>query len=783
MAIVAFIAGWLAGVGAAAQVSVSTRGWAVAGLLFVAFAVLGRRTRFFIVFVLLGGGALGAARFQMSQVTPGPKHVISYNDSGHVAVYGQIQGPPRVSDRAVDAVMEVSALATSTLPPSASHGFVQLRAPRFVSLHYGDWITATGRLQTPRSTDEFDYRAYLARREIYSEMLYPVVEQASGPPPNPVRVALYQFRDRAARTINTLLPEPQAALLRGILLGDDDGLPPDLQEAFRISGTAHIIAISGFNIAILAGILLRLVLPFAGPRWAVWPALGLVALYTILVGAEASVVRAAVMAGLYLFTGRWLGRTLLQYAALLLAAFVMTVVRPAVLWEAGFQLSFAATFGLLVYAEPLSRGSRALLARWTTEERADLINRLLSEGVIVTLAAQLVTLPLLLYHFQQLVLFSPLANVFILPAQPGVMIWGGLATLAGMVWQPLGQLLALPAWLFLTYTIAVAEWFAGLPSAAIRITLSPAGVVTCYVIIALVTWIARHSPRLALAKVQEQAPRLALTGVVALGLVAWQWTQTRPDGRLHVSFLDVGQGDATLIRTPSGRRVLIDGGHFPSVLQGHLGRLLPYGDRRIDLVIASHPDADHVAGLPVLVGRYEVAQLLTNGAAAEGDSAYATLLQTAAEKQIPVLQAEAGQVIHLGDGVQIHVLFTGSRSSGDNDSSLGLRLTYGAFSVLLTGDAEVAAEQAMVASGVQLSSLVFKAGHHGARTSSNDFFLDAVQPQVIVVSTGAENTAGHPHTEMLQRASAAGSVVLRTDELGTIEVVSDGTELWWGAMR
>jgi competence protein ComEC len=781
MTVVAFMLGWLAGVGAAAQVSLAPRAWLLAGVVALALAVFGRKTRLFIALIFLAGCALGAARYQVSQKPPEPGHITTYNDGGQLVVYGQITAPPRQRDRYVEAVLEVSMAGPSSQPLATSHGLIQLRSPRFIPLQYGDWITATGRLQTPRSSDDFDYRAYLARRDIYGEMLFPVVEPATGPQPHPLRLALFQFRTRAADTIETLLSEPQAALLQGILLGDDSRLPPELKEAFRISGTSHIIAISGFNIAILAGILLRLVLPLTGPRWAIWPALVTIALYTLFVGADASVVRAAVMAGLYLLTGRWLGRTLLPYAALLFAAFVMTFVRPAVLWDAGFQLSFAATLGLLLYVEPLSRRTHALLKRWTTEERAARINRLLAEGVIVTLAAQLVTLPLLLYHCKQLALLGPLANLFILPAQPGVMIWGGLATLSGMLWTPLGQLLALPAWLFLTYSIAVAEWFAALPFAAIRLTLSPAGVIAAYLLLAAVTWFAHFPPRLLLQRTREQAPRLALTGMVALSAIAWQWTQTRPDGRLHVSFLDVGQGDATLIRTPNGRRVLIDGGHYPSQLQSHLGRLLPVGDRRLDLVITTHPDADHVAGLPDLLDRYRVGQLLTNGAAAEADSAYAALLAAAGEQKVPLARAQAGEHIWLDEGVTLHVIYDGSTAGSGNDASLALRLTYGNFSLLLTADGERAAEEAMVASGIPLTSNVFKAGHHGARTSSNDFFLAAVQPGVVVISSGAGNHAGHPHPEVLERAAATGASILRTDELGTIEAITDGQHIWWEA--
>jgi competence protein ComEC len=783
MIIVAFILGWLAGMGAAAQVSLFWHAWALAGLAAVILAVLTRRSRYFLIFIALGGAGLGAGRYQLSQALPGPGHVALYNDGEMVTLYGRIAAPPRVRDRYVSAVLDVTTLSAVEDQSGEAHGLVQVQAPRFLPLHYGDWITATGRLQTPRPAAGFDYQAYLARRDIYSEIPFPVVETVPGAAANPLRRALFQLRERAATTIDRLLPDPQAALLQGILLGDDAGIPLDLQEAFRISGTSHIIAISGFNIAILAGLLLRVVIPLAGPRWAIWPALAVIAIYTLLVGADSSVVRAAIMGGLYLLAGRWLGRTLLRYAGLLLAAFTMTAVRPTVLWDAGFQLSFAATLGLLLYAEPLNRRARALIARWVGEERAGRFARLLGEGVIVTLAAQLTTLPLLLYHFRQLSLFSPLANLLILPAQPGVMIWGGLATLSGLLWQPLGQILAPIAWLFLTYTIAIATWFASLPFAAVSLSLTPAGVAVAYLLLAAITWLAASGWRPALGKARTQAPRLALVAVAALALVTWQWVQTRPDGRLRVTFLDVGQGDATLIQTPNGRRVLVDGGQYPTRLNSHLGRLLPYGDRRLDLVVATHPDADHVAGLPEIIGRYQVGQILTNGTVVDGHSPYAALLDAAERENIPLAGVAPGQVIQLDEGVQLTVLHPGSSGGSDNDSSVVLRLSYGAFSLLLPGDSELAAEQAIVAGGAPLASLVLKAGHHGARTSSNDFFLAAVQPQVVVISSGAGNTAGHPHPEVLERAASRGAVVLRTDELGTITAISDGQQLWWESRR
>jgi competence protein ComEC len=210
---------------------------------------------------------------------------------------------------------------------------------------------------------------------------------------------------------------------------------------------------------------------------------------------------------------------------------------------------------------------------------------------------------------------------------------------------------------------------------------------------------------------------------------------------------------------------------------------LPFAGRRLDLVVATHPDADHVAGLPALFDRYRVDRLLTNGAVAEAGSPYGALIEAAARVKAPVLVAQPGQIIHLDEGVDLQVVYGGDAGSSDNDSSLVLRLTYGAFSLLLAGDAELAAEEAMVGGSLPLASSVLKAGHHGARTSSNAHFLEVVHPQAVVISAGQGNLSGHPHPETLQRVADAGAVALRTDELGTIELITDGQQIWWESSR
>jgi competence protein ComEC len=252
--------------------------------------------------------------------------------------------------------------------------------------------------------------------------------------------------------------------------------------------------ICGFNIAILAAILLRASRPFFGPRWSAWVAIGGVAIYTVLVGAEPAVVRAAIMAAIFIFAGRVMGRPSFAPAGLMSAIIVMTLVEPAIIWSIGFQLSVAATLGLMLYVDPWKQGTEAGARRLVSPSTARRIARFLADIVIATLAAMLLALPLIMYHFEQLSIISPLANFFILPAQPGVMTWGLLATLTGMAVPFIGQGLAWVTWLFLNYTIGLVRFFASLPATSVGVNLSEVGLVAMYLIIFDLTWLTRMGP-------------------------------------------------------------------------------------------------------------------------------------------------------------------------------------------------------------------------------------------------------------------------------------------------
>ncbi|MCB8959243.1 MAG: DNA internalization-related competence protein ComEC/Rec2 [Ardenticatenales bacterium] len=773
-----FLLAWYAGLWLASRWALPLPWlWLGAGLGLAGTILAWRRPRWRWLTVALLGLCLAGWRFAATRPVLDATHLASYHNEESVLVTGRIIARPQTSERSQRLRVAASAV---TLPNGSTYqvdGLLLVQAERYPAYAYGQAVTLQGILSAPENSAEFDYRAYLARQGIHSSMSWPQITVTAEQQGSWLGHRLDGLQTRAADRLRRLLPDPHGALLRGILLGNDDDLSPELSAAFQTTGMTHIIAISGFNIALLAGMMLQLFTPLLGPRPAVLVAALVITLYTLLVGADASVVRAALMGGISLLTSRWLGRTSDGPLVLLLVGGIMTAIRPDWLWDVGFQLSFAATLSLMLYADPLTVWVRQRLERWLPQKLVERLLGWLSEAVLLTLAAQLLTLPLMLLHFGQLSLISLPANALILPAQPAVMSWGGLATLAGLIHPWLGQPFAWVSWLFLEYTITLVELMATVPGAAVAISLPPAGAIALYCLIAFLTWQRRHADSSAWRRALGHLPwrQFVMGGAILGSLLNWAWAASLPDGQLHIYFLDIGQGDATLIRTATGRLLLIDGGQFPARLQEQLSDHLPFWQRSLDMVVATHPDADHVGGLPAVLDRYQISYLLVNGEPPGRAGPYAALLSAAAAQGVEPTLAQAGQIIWLEDGLYLEVLHPGTtRSENRNDNSIVLRLVYGDFSLLLTGDIEAETEKALLEGNALPPTYALKVAHHGSETSTTAAFLRQLGPSVAVISAGVDNQFGHPHELILGRLGSAYIPVLRTDELHTIEFITDG---------
>jgi competence protein ComEC len=782
---------WVAGIWLASQVSQPWWAWLVLGALAGGACFLLRedeRFRMPLVFAAVLG--LGGARYQLAQPAYTRNFLATYNDIGEVTLEGVIWDAPDVRESRSNLRVRVETLLLADSDAAIRvSGLVLIYAPRFSDsrlnatgageFQYGDRVRVFGVLETPPKFDDFSYRDYLARQGVYSQLRQARVNFLEARQGNPVFQILFDFKTRALEILEQIFPEPHAALLQGILLGVESGIPPDLQQAFSATGTSHIVAISGFNIAILAGLFAALAnRAFGAQRGALIAILGIAA-YTVLVGAGASVVRAAIMGSLALVAQR-LGRRTVGLNTLAVAVFAMTLVNPLTLWDVGFQLSVGATLGLILYAEPLEAAFRQRVERFTTPQNAARLTSWLAESFLLTLAAQITTLPLMAYYFRSLSLVSLLANVVILPAQPAVMLVGGVALIAGLVWLPLGRMVAWLAWPFTAYTLAFVEFFARFPAASLGLgDVASAIVVGGYGTLFGLTWVLSHPPDARpgwwTKLTSRWLPAAGLAGLAIGALIMWSWYFSLPEraDQLRVTVLDVGQGDAVLIQTPSGVNVLVDGGPGGRTLARALARELPLFSARIDLLVIAAPGDEHVGGLPDVLTRYVVGRAVVTGAPG-GSATYQALREALNDKQIELLSAADLPELDLGDGVRLRVLYDGENGSA-------LRVEWGRASVVMPIGLRTSDETALLARGGVEPGTALLATDHGADTATQENWVLALNPQVVVISVGAGNRDGDPSAEVLDRL--AGRTLLRTDEHGNITLLTDGQRLWVETQR
>ncbi len=667
--------------------------------------------------ILLGGLCLalflcGALRFG---AVPTGDELQSYIGQGTVEVIGVVDEEPEPRDSTTNLRLSAREINTDGEWREVS-GSILVRTTRFPSYAYGDLLQVTGELEEPPQFEDFDYRAYLARQGIYSTMYYPEVElleTEQGPQP---LQWLYGFRSGMSEALGASLSEPQGSLAQAILLGIRSNIPSSLYQDFQRSGTAHLLAISGLHMAIVAGILLSISVSLFGRRRPTYFLATLSALwvYALLAGMAPSVMRAAIMVSLFLLAAH-LGRQRTGITALAFAAAIMVAINPQILWQVSFQLSFAAVIGLILLAPTFQEWGRRTGAP-----------NIVVDSFSFSLAAILATLPLVAYYFGYISLVGLPATFLTLPALPGIIILSAVVGLIGLFALPLAQVIGWVAWLFLGYMTGVVGLFAALPYAYLEGGLDAFIVWLYYGIFGGAIWLATRRELFsnigagvkgALRRVPALSRKLpvkwVLLPLLIIAILVWVAAAVAPEGgKLSVSFLDVGQGDAILITTPTGQHILVDGGPSPEAISYRLGEGLPFWERNIDLVVLTHAHDDHVTGLVEVLRRYDVKQVLDPGFP-YSSSAYIEWLSVIEEKGIEYTRAEAGQRIDLGGGAILEVLhpqgefLEGTESDIDNNGVV-IRLTMGEVSFLLMADLYAEGEEALLYQGVALRSTVLK---------------------------------------------------------------------------
>ena len=585
--------------------------------------------------------------------------------------------------------------------------------------------------------------------------------------------------------LRRLVPEPESGILVGIALGERAAIGPDLAYAFAASGTTHLLAISGFNMTLVAAAAGLAVRGRGRPLMRAIVTVVAVLGYSAVVSGGSSVFRASAMA-VVAALGLALGRRAAATNALAAAAAVMLVSDPATIADAGFLLSVGATAGLFAFQERLAARLRALPT-------------LVREGLAATLAATIPTLPIVAAIFGRISLVAPLANVLAVPLFPPLMVAAAMTAIAGAVLPGAAVPFALAGYLIARLLRAVVETAAGLPAASIEVPRGPLTAVLlgagCAAAIHFAPKLIARLPRVA-APVRRWShpnapplvfgatgrrvgqpswhdrPLLRSRGVraAALGLAACLATTAvvivalRPMPGLRVLALDIGQGDAYLIEV-DGRRALIDGGPDPARLLDELGVVLPPWDRRIDVVALTHAHIDHGNGLLPVLDRFHVG-LAVEPAGLNAGPLASTWSTHAARAGVPRQAATAGTSVRLGSAT---LRFLAPEGDVPVDvPSLVVRLERGAFSMLFMGDATETAQAALLRDPAALRSRVYVPPHHGAATPHGPALVAAVGPEVAVISAGRDNSYGHPTPQTLE---ALGRIpTYRTDRDGTVEL-------------
>jgi competence protein ComEC len=755
--------------------------------------------------LVLVGAALGDARLRALEasarrVRDGPVRQLRV----HVAT------PPRPSAFGSSAEVEVSSGSLQGVR-------LLLRAPRWARLParvgVGEELAVAGRLRVLRETPGpgFDFAGHLRRRGIAAE-LFADRARRTGRRRGGFRGVLDSMRGRAAGAVAAGLPTPEAALARGMVLGQDEEIDEATRKDWRDSGLAHLLAVSGQNVMLLVALAMPLLaLSGAGPLARGAALLALVALYVPLAGAGPSLQRAGVMgaAGIAAMT---LSRPASRSYALLLAAAATLALNPRVSADPGWQLSFAAVTGILVLGRPLAasltRAGEDLL-RDSSRRAPRAAVRALAEAIAITVAATLATAPLVSFHFGAVPVAGLIANLLALPAVAPAM-WLGMVKVAlglvaaavppaGGLAEPLGPLTRLP----LAYLERLAERCADLPGGRLVLPLdSPVSVGLAYALLTAVLLAAR---RLVLAPRGKRGPaggsrasdtsgaragcrpragfaeraaawrrasrtfRLAVVVLVlaVLALVtASGLGSPSPPGDLTVRFLDIGQGDATLIQHPDGTAVLFDGG--PP--EGGVTRLLRRaGVRRLAVVVATHASRDHQGGLVDVLDRYPVGLLLDGG---DGNPApgLQAVRDEARQEGVRIVPAVAPMALRAG-ALRIRILSPHPRPPGPppddpNPRAVVAIVSSGAFDLLLSADAESEALLPLDLPDVE----AMKVPHHGSSDPGLPEVLDRLRPEIAAIEVGAHNSYGHPAPSTLAALDHAGVATYRTDRNGTVSL-------------
>ena len=833
-----------AGVCAANNLPIRLGHWLTVGVVCSALVLMlrGSRAGLALLLAVFSVGAMLAELEKRADNSSELKRLVEQSGNEPFTLTGWLDGPPEFARERVYLSLRVENVTGRVSLLVTLRDDVVTNEFRALRLRYGTRISVTttldrtGNYRNPgvTSLSEFlDRNDYDATGLIKTPAAITRLDDTRVFPP---LAWLYDWRSRLQQQIDTHFAPETAGVLDAALLGNRYNLSPDASERFREGGTFHVLVISGLHISFIGAVVFLIVkrltrrrlLQFLVPAVIVWA-------YSLAVGADASVVRAALM---FTFAGvaTILFRQSSSLNALGGAALVLLVHSPKEIFDPSFQLTFLSVLAIVVIAWPLLSSMSAIgawyptrsipyppacsrafkyisevlfwreqkwqpeLARSTHKYRlfkAPLASRLeryyvqailryTFGAVVVSASVQLVLLPLMIVYFHRLSLASLVLNIVVSILLAVLVVVALLALITAQV--PLFKLADAINWLMVHSVDPFSrfDWatfrlpeYSGSASLVYGIYYAP----LLLLVIALLHWRPFALQVERRCKLHRYVLPVTCVQLLLLAiLILHPLSSGRADQTLHIDFLDVGQGDSALVTMPDGTTLLVDAGGNTIDSTRRIGETVVSeylwwrGLSKIDYVLASHADADHIDGLNDVLKNFTVRCALIARRPAD-DPEFAKFSQTLARTNTHSETIASGDVIHFGD-VVVSVLWPpATDEKSTNNDSLVLRVQYGERSILLTGDIEQATERALIASQQQLHADVIKVPHHGSKTSSTEGFVAATTPHLAIISVGRNSRFGHPHKEVVERWQSTGATVLTTGNSGTITITTDGHHL------
>lgn len=640
-----------------------------------------------------------------------------------------------------------------------------------VPVSCGDELVCFGTLSNGIAVSnpgQFDFDSYLVRKNILGTVYLSdphdlrVIRKGKGLIPSAIAL-----KNLIVARFMEMMPGEQAVMLGSILFGSKASpVPKETEEIYRKCGIVHILVASGGPVSVLLGLCLVLrrtmnigaAAHFFAASFVMW-------FFSSMAGLGPAILRAAVM-GQIILLGGLIGRESDFYNSLSASAFFLLVFDRALIFDIGFQLSFAATWSFVYLAPVISSFLRVKLPGFV------------AESLSLAVAPFLATLPINVYYFSALSFVSIAANIIIVPLTEIITTLGFICSFLSVAAPFSARFPLLMAAVLVKVLDALAKFFSGIPGAFASFCQPHPVLILVYYGMLVYT-----IERMKSGKLSKQ--NIFYTAVLAavVFIFAGMFSAGSAQKKLKVTFLDVGQGDSIVVSMPGGEHLLIDAGPPEAAGKVILPFLRKEGVNKIDLAVLTHAHDDHVGGFPKVIENIKISEIFDPGVP-HTSSSYRRFLSLIAENAVKYSNPRAGQVVSFGD-VRLQVLSPSvyMRSSDLNDSSIVLRLTYGGTSFVFMGDAGTRIEEKIMARGPVIKSDVLKVGHHGSRYSTSERFLRKVSPSIAVIQVGAVNRYGHPSPEIIKTLQEYVNRIYRTDRNGAVTVTSDGKTVFAASMK